>query len=31
MTGEQMEALMLRMFGSPPELTERAKATVTPK
>jgi tripartite-type tricarboxylate transporter receptor subunit TctC len=31
MTGEQMERLMLAMFGSPPELVERAKATVTPK
>jgi hypothetical protein len=31
MTGEQMERLMLAMFGAPPELVERAKATVTPK
>src|SRR5258708_8485502 len=31
MAGEQMDRLMLKMFGSAPELVERAKATVTPK
>jgi tripartite-type tricarboxylate transporter receptor subunit TctC len=29
MTGQQMEGLMDRMFASPPELVERAKAAVT--
>jgi hypothetical protein len=29
MTGQQMEGLMDRMFALPPELVERAKATVT--
>jgi tripartite-type tricarboxylate transporter receptor subunit TctC len=31
MTGEQMDRLMLALFGAPPDLVERAKAIVTPR